>query len=62
LRALFHNVGIVTTANQALQEIPAAILRRPRRSIRDKSGFASRIMSNMSRLSGTQAVIYHCWA
>jgi hypothetical protein len=32
-----------------------------RRSIRDKSRFASRIMSNITPQSGTQAVIYDCW-
>ena len=35
--------------------------RRLRRSIRDNSRFASRIMSNVTRQSGTQAVIYDCW-
>jgi hypothetical protein len=35
--------------------------RRLRRSIRHKSGFASRIMSNITHLSGTQTVIYAFW-
>jgi hypothetical protein len=79
-RAISHNVGIVTTAKQALQKIRAAILlvrlheipppkesmklaenRRLRWSIRHNSRFASRIMSNLARQSGTQAVIYDCW-